>query len=217
MGFFDSIRGIGRALGGFIESAIPILGPPLLNIGAQVLQQKLLGQPSGQIQRQRLSLPAFPPPIVQPRVRGLPTRPSDPFRGIPIPGRAGVPGGIPQAQAGFPSGGRVIQASFPGGFSMPAFPGDRFDVGGGFRQAGFDIPGVDIVSPFQSQFAGQCPTLFRQGTSVRPIPLIMVSNPETGAPVFYKHAGRPILFSGDLSAAKKVARIAQRARRRSPR
>ncbi len=101
---------------------------------------------------------------------------------------------------------------------MAAFPGDRFDPTlGGIVSAGFDLPGVDIVSPFQPQFAGQCPTLFRQGASVRPIPLVMVNNPQTGAPVFYKHAGRPILFSSDFAAARKVSRLARRARSRSPR
>ncbi len=104
---------------------------------------------------------------------------------------------------------------------MPSFPSDRFDPTlGGFalaRGGAFDIPGIDLQLPFRSELAA-CPTLFRAGgTTVRPIPLVMVPHPETGGPVFYKHAGRPILFSGDLRSAKLVARVARRARRASPR
>lgn len=61
---------------------------------------------------------------------------------------------------------------------------------------------------------GSCGSLFRAGgTTIRPSPLIMVPHPETGAPVFFKHAGRPVLFSGDLTAAKRVSKLARRARR----
>ncbi len=111
---------------------------------------------------------------------------------------------------------------------MAAFPSDRFDptlggfalARGGVRQVqggAFDIPGIDLQLPFRSELACPPVPMFRQGTSVRPIPLILVPHPETGAPVFYKHAGRPILFSGDLAASRKVARVARLARRSRPR
>lgn len=59
----------------------------------------------------------------------------------------------------------------------------------------------------------RCPQLFQPGMpTVRPLPLIMATNPVNGKITFWKHAGRPILFSGDLATCKRVAKIARRAR-----
>jgi hypothetical protein len=100
---------------------------------------------------------------------------------------------------------------------MPSFQSTR----GGFQQAGFlsdtlgaiDVPGLDIVrqggagqlakltSPFVPTMAG-----------ARAQPFI-ASNPVTGATTWFKPAGRPILWSGDLTACKRVGKIAARARR----
>jgi hypothetical protein len=44
-----------------------------------------------------------------------------------------------------------------------------------------------------------------------------VSNPATGNLSWYRSAGRPILWSGDLGACKRVRKVAARARTASPR
>ncbi len=51
-------------------------------------------------------------------------------------------------------------------------------------------------------------------SGARAVSLVMLPNPVTGKPTFFKHAGRPILFSGDLTAAKRVNKLAMRARRK---
>lgn len=47
--------------------------------------------------------------------------------------------------------------------------------------------------------------------------MFAVPHPVTGFPTFFRHVGRPILFSGDLAVCKKVNKVAARARRASPR
>lgn len=60
---------------------------------------------------------------------------------------------------------------------------------------------------------GECPPIFEAGRiSVRAVPSFEVVNPYTGRCVFYKNMGRPVLYSGDLAAAKRVAKVARRAR-----
>ncbi len=48
----------------------------------------------------------------------------------------------------------------------------------------------------------------------RAIPLVMTPNPITGAPTFFRHVGRPILFSGDVATVRRVRKIAALTRRR---
>jgi len=45
----------------------------------------------------------------------------------------------------------------------------------------------------------------------------MVANPVTGTATWFGPLGKPILFTGDFQAAKRVQRVARRAKRRSPR
>lgn len=78
---------------------------------------------------------------------------------------------------------------------------------------GLDLPLIDIVgqggagqlakltSPFVPTMAG-----------ARAQPFV-ASNPVTGKLTWFKPAGRPILWSGDLTACRRVGRIAARARR----
>ena len=49
--------------------------------------------------------------------------------------------------------------------------------------------------------------------SARP-KLFMVPNPVTGSPTWFRPAGRPILFSGDFAAVRRLRKVAGRARRR---
>ena len=58
-------------------------------------------------------------------------------------------------------------------------------------------------------------TIFRvQGERLVPRRTFEIMNPSTGRTVFYRNMGRPILWSGDLSACKRVNKAASRARRR---
>ena len=41
----------------------------------------------------------------------------------------------------------------------------------------------------------------------------LAANPVTGKPTWFKPAGQPILWSGDLSACKRVNKVARRASR----
>ncbi len=108
---------------------------------------------------------------------------------------------------------------------MPHAPSDPFNVttaGGPFaRPVEFelDLPGFDLRSPFGPDVRTQGTPFFLPARAIGASPrsLIIVPNPATGAPTFFKHAGRPILFSGDFRAAKLVSKLARRARRASPR
>jgi len=218
VGFFDSIKGIGRAVGGALESIAGQVLPVFAQAGTQFLLQKAFPgqsfQPFGtspvfpQGDRAR---PPFPgevpfgfPPIAQ--VRRLPPPPQFPQL------TPNIPASFQRVQAG---GALVPQLPLfgpppiftPGGFQVPPGPTSR--------GVGFDIPGIDLQLPFRVQEGGiGCPSLFSApGASARPVSMFMVPNPVTGKPTFFKHAGRPILFSGDLRACKTVNRIAARARR----
>lgn len=63
------------------------------------------------------------------------------------------------------------------------------------------------------------PTLFRQtaGGGVRAVSMFRAQNPATGRDVWFRNAGRPVLWSGDIAATKRVSKAARRARRARPR
>lgn len=79
------------------------------------------------------------------------------------------------------------------------------------QPTGVDVPFVDVTAQ------GQCPpgVFLKQGasTSLRFRPEIIVEHPTTGAVRTYRNMGRPLLYSGDLSASRRVNKIAGRARR----
>ncbi len=93
----------------------------------------------------------------------------------------------------------------PSGGSMPQYYSQAPTV----MQAGLDIPGMDIApqggaalfSPFLPTMAGARAQAF------------VATNPMSGRLTWFKPAGRPILWSGDLAATKRVRKIAARARR----
>lgn len=72
-------------------------------------------------------------------------------------------------------------------------------------QGGSQVNGdaTRLMVPFRPTMAG-----------ARAQPFV-AQNPVTGSLTWFKPAGRPILWSGDLTAAKRVKRIAARARRSS--
>jgi len=72
---------------------------------------------------------------------------------------------------------------------------------------GISLPGYVPEGSFQ------VPGLFRTRERAVATPF-MVMNPITGQPVYYAPRGRPILWSGDLAACRRVNKVAGMARRR---
>jgi len=211
MGFFDSMKGLGTALLGGLGQVVQQVGPIFAEAGAQFLFNKAFpGQ--GGVQRasvQRINVPqtAFGAP--PPRLAAPLTTPFLPTRQQTQQGTFGglIPGFAPQ-QPRAPIVPHFPNQRMPGGFQTVGAMGD-------FLGALPELPFIDVLP--QGARAG-CPQLFQPTrSSVRPIPLVMVPNPVTGAPTFYKHAGRPLLFAGDLRAAKMVDKLARKARRSRPR
>lgn len=85
------------------------------------------------------------------------------------------------------------------------------------------FPGQQLWSWLQGQPQGgggiiNAPQVFNQTQGgYRAKSFFAVPNPMTGNLSYFRNAGRPILFSGDLSACKRVNKVASRARRASPR
>ena len=80
---------------------------------------------------------------------------------------------------------------------------------GGFTDIFPQIPGTGLGS------VQACGPFFpaRRGRNFVPARLVSIPHPETGEPVFFGHLGKPLLFSRDMSAARKVNKLAARARR----
>ena len=100
------------------------------------------------------------------------------------------------------------RASAMGDMAWNAVPGLLGQIGEGFAALGDDTAALPLVNGATSPFGA--------GRRLRAKPF-RISHPETGDDVWFRPAGRPILFSGDLSACKRVSRVARRARRARPR
>jgi hypothetical protein len=121
------------------------------------------------------------------------------------------------APVGFSAGLPTALPAAPGGI-MPAFPSTT----GGFTTAGLSLPGVGggVGLPFidivpqggGAQLARLTSPYVPTAAGARAQPFVS-ANPITGKLTWFKPAGRPILWSGDLTACKRVSRIASRARR----
>jgi len=141
------------------------------------------------------------------------------------------PGQFPQGQV-FPSAvpqGWVPDAMFQqGGGSMPYInatqaallsPGTIGALGGaalgglsGYLSgpSSLGLPFIDVVG----QGVGAITQPFRQTMRGAAAQAYITANPSTGALTWFKPAGRPVLWSGDLAACKRVRKVASRARRR---
>ncbi len=84
----------------------------------------------------------------------------------------------------------------------------------GFTQP---VPGpVGTGVPSLGFAGGACPTNpFGAGRSTARAQTFVAVNPVTGRPTWFKPAGRPILWSRDLTTCKTVKRVARQARRAS--
>lgn len=102
----------------------------------------------------------------------------------------------------------LLDVMFPpsGGATMPGSTAGAPAGTAGSNGGGAACNAMTLArSPFRPTMAGARAQPF------------MMCNPVTGALTWFKPAGRPILFSGDLSACKRVEKVARRARRARPR
>jgi len=127
-----------------------------------------------------------------------------------IPGSPGTSGDIPFISLDLPDPRGETQMAglalaLPGGAAIARGLGrglGALGIAGGLEQLFGGGNGMDEVGFFQATMGG-----------VRVKSTVMLRHPISGQPVFFKHAGRPILFSGDLRTCKRVNKIAARARR----
>lgn len=114
-----------------------------------------------------------------------------------------VAGGPMRAPASALPGGAQIQQAGLFGDLLPLIPEIPRMLFGG---EGVQLPAAPGAA------AG---TIFRvQGPRLVPRRMFQIVNPSTGSVVTYKNVGRPILYSGDFAACKRVQRVASKARRR---
>jgi len=237
MGFFDSLKGFGAGVLDIFGQGVQAVLPSFLEAGAGALFGSLFPgqQPAGsQVFRRPALGPIQQRPLQLPPGARLPPRqqlPLDPRFSQPDFPRPLPPGG------GIVPLGTFPLPQLPRGTQMPHFPGDPFQVtqaafplalplalgaaGGALGAAGqfFDIPGVDLRLPFTADARTGGNAFFHGVGAVRQRPrsLIMQMNPSTGTPTFFRHAGRPIMFSGDRALCKSIDKIARRAGRSRPR
>ena len=90
---------------------------------------------------------------------------------------------------------------------MPSFP---VTTNQGFFSQALDIPFFDITPQGSSAQLG---SMFTPSMSGARAQKFMVPNPQTGKATWFGPLGQPVLFSGDFTASKRVARVARKARR----
>lgn len=119
-----------------------------------------------------------------------------------MPGRNfSTPGDRPMA---------LLGSGFLGGLASPQF-GDLFGLRGLLGGNGNGNGGAVAAG-------GACPPMFRAGTATaRPIRDLTAVNPVTGKVEFWRHMGRPILFSGDLAQMRRTRKIGAKFASRSRR
>lgn len=160
-------------------------------------------------------------------------------RAFALPGGAGNPvqpgfGGSPfRPSFGQPRIPQSIPASQPfGGPNMPAFPVTtqasfpQSPFATGFQQAGSLLPSIarqlpgiigglgagELLDVFQSSGGGT--PMFRPTMAGARAQFFRTQNPATGQDTWFRPAGRPLLWSGDLTACKRVKKIARKAARK---
>jgi len=73
------------------------------------------------------------------------------------------------------------------------------------------VAGGELLEGLFGNGGAACPPLFRAGAArSRPVRVVSVPDPVTGEARFFGHLGTPVLFSRDISAAKKVRKLATR-------
>lgn len=175
-----------------LETSLFALGPQLFELTFPTLSRTF--RPSG-------TLVVGPSPSIPA---------SQPFGRIPGDFSGGTPVAFPVTrEASFPAPS-FIPALFGGaqpaslaGTVMRQIPGIVGGLGLGAVVEGLtDFGGGGGTPMFRATMAGARAQFFR------------TTNPNTGQDTWFRPAGRPILWSGDLSACKRVNKVARRARRK---
>lgn len=218
MGLADFMRSVGSGISSAVSGIGDFLGTPggqaLVGVGAQYLTQKVSGS--------RQAGNPYQAPVYRPQPMTTVSR-------LPSTFISSRPGTIGAAQTPF---GRELQSRglYGGGYSsVGPTPSPVIDLRGyppqqaggvmpigftSFPSIGAGTEGGGFLSEIQERFSGAvsgAPTMFRYGASrARAVSLVAVPHPETGQPVYFRHVGRPILFSGDVATAKRVRRVATR-------
>lgn len=230
MGFFDSFKtglsGVADFLTditGAAVAAAPTIIPILQSTGVIPTAQPTGGGfrqpqfpgfpqfPQGQtVPRPGPTLPAVLPGGAMTRWPVPQTVPSLPFFQNPQFPAAGP------SRAPFAPGGVLTMPQFqnqiPGfqtaGLDLPAIAG-----GAGAFLSQFGLPLIDIVRQGGGQTLGNLTSPFRSTMAGAAAQAHIQTNPVSGKITWFKPAGRPILWSGDLTACRRVGKIATRARR----
>jgi hypothetical protein len=110
-------------------------------------------------------------------------------------------GAVTEGTARAQEAGRSMVQRLPGGARAPGMGGEGIMANG--------------LAPYQGPqvlpFGGR---LFKPTMSgIRAQSIVMVRHPVTNEPVFFRHVGKPVLFSGDFATARRVDKIARRARK----
>lgn len=105
-----------------------------------------------------------------------------------VRGRTKAPGGAPIAANGFEQGQISEQREAQMSSAMQQYQGPGVLPYGG--------------KLFKNTYSG-----------IRANTVVMVRHPNSGEPVFFRHVGKPILFSGDFATARRVDRIAKKAKK----
>jgi len=235
MGFFDSLADGFRAVGNTVTSAVTgfadfaqtqggqTILAPFAQAGAQALLQKITPQ------RQQMLAQGQMSPNTGRERQG--TQPS--FQVFnPSAGNFQIPGAILNANPllsgqsftippGVIAAGKNVAVGALGGLLGSIFGNDerstepgqpRVSAGGGNVAV---LPGGAQTGGGAVGFPGGAAPLFNlsQGGRVSPRSLVMTLNPANGNPVFFRHVGRPVLYSGDLATCKRVKKISARVRR----
>lgn len=203
MGFFDRIERV-------VSTGLDVLGDVAAGIGGGLLDigQRVGGQVIEQLPGAILG--GLVPRAAAPTRRGgtVFTPTGAPTTRVPEPFIA--PSVSRSAFSLLPVEATMQGGNFalPGG--APVQSGLGVDIGTGLIERGFNF----FFGTGEEGAPMNGMTLFRPtATSIRPARVIVVPHPQTGAPTFFGHLGRPLLFSRDLSAARRVDRLARRARR----
>lgn len=219
--------GVGEFFGDIFEQA----APSLINIGADWLNRELGGGSAGSprgVNRYQGYVPPIRPSLQYPRPPGS----LNPMFGVPS---TWTP--IPAVPASQPFGvrpGSEFMPLAPGGDIMPGFPTTRYSSFPQVTPSSFGLAGLggavmrqlpaigaglglgELMESFQGGGGGAAggTPMFKPTQAGYTAQTFRAQNPSTGQDVFFRPAGRPILWSSDLSACKRVKKIARRAYRK---
>jgi len=166
--------------------------------------------------------PQFRTPIPTPGAGGLRPQFSVPMPAIPSSQPFGVmPGTQPFGGSTMPAFPVATNASFPSFATTIGTPFQPASLGALIPGIARQLPGIVggaiggslLEGVFGGGGGGSTP-MFRPTMAGARAQTFRAQNPVTGQDVFFRPAGKPILWSADLSACKRVNKVARRARRK---